>query len=70
MKSKNRELTGIRSVSEVIGAGIDQILTLQGDVVKNGKIKIPKNATPSFIHGKAVLFVEKSEVCMVALKRA
>jgi tRNA(Ile2) C34 agmatinyltransferase TiaS len=70
LKSKNRELTGIRSVSEVIGAGIDQILTLQGDVVKNGKIKIPKNATPSFIHGKAVLFVEKSEDCMAALKRA
>jgi tRNA(Ile2) C34 agmatinyltransferase TiaS len=70
LKGKNRELTGIRSVSEVMDAGIDQILTLQGDVVQNGKIKIPKNATPSFIHGKAVLFVEKSEDCMVALKRA
>jgi hypothetical protein len=70
LKGKNRELTGLRSVSEILGAGIDQILTLQGDAVEDGKIKIPKNATPSFIHGKAVLFVEKSGDCMVALKRA
>lgn len=70
LKGKNRELTGIRSVSEIIGAGIDQILTLQGETVNEGKVKILKNATPSFIHGKAVLFVEKSGDCMVALKRA
>ena len=70
MKGKNRELTGIRSVSEIIDAGIDQILTLQGETVNEGKVKILKNATPSFIHGKAVLFVEKSGDCMVALKRA
>jgi hypothetical protein len=70
LKGKNRELTGLRTVSEVVDAGIDQILTLQGDTVVEGKIKIPKNATPSFIHGKAVLFVEKSDDCMVALKRA
>ena len=70
LKGKNRELTGIRSVSEIIDAGIDQILTLQGETVNEGKVKILKNATPSFIHGKAVLFVEKSGDCMVALKRA
>ncbi len=70
LKGKNRELMWIRSVSEIICSGIDQILTLQGDKVTEGKIKIPKNATPSFIHGKAVLFVENSDDCMVALKRA
>ncbi len=70
LKGKNRELTGIRSVEEVFGAGIDQIMTLQGDEVTEGKVQIPKNATPSFIHGKAVLFVEKSTDCMIALKRA
>jgi hypothetical protein len=70
LKGKNRELTGIRSASEVICAGIDQILTLQGEVVMEGRIKISKNATPSFIHGKAVLFVERGDGCMVALKRA
>jgi hypothetical protein len=70
LKGKNRELTGIRGVSEIFGAGIDQITTLQGEFIKDGKIKIPKNATPSFIQGKAVLFVERSDDGMVALKRA
>ena len=70
LKGRNRELTGIRSAEEVVVAGIDQILTLQGKNVTEGKIKIPKNATPSFIHGKAVLFVEPTEDGYVALKRA
>ena len=69
LKGKNRELTGIRSVSEIISAGIDQVLTLQGDEVNEGNVRVPKNATPSFIHGKAMLFVEKTDDCMVALKR-
>jgi hypothetical protein len=70
LKGKNRELTGTRSVQEIFGAGIDQILTLQGGSILDGKIVIRKNATPSFIHGKAVLFVEKKIDGMVALKRA
>ena len=70
LKGKNRELTGVRAVQEIFGAGIDQILTLQGELVINGKVFIQKNATPSFIHGKAVLFVEKIGESMVALKRA
>jgi hypothetical protein len=70
LKGKNRELTGVRSVQEIFGSGIDQILTLQGESVVKGKVLIQKNATPSFIHGKAVLFVEKIGDSMVALKRA
>jgi hypothetical protein len=69
-KGKNRELGGIRSISEIINAGIDQVVTPQGDIMNEGKVRIPKNATPSFIHGKAVLFVERSDDCFVALKRA
>jgi tRNA(Ile2) C34 agmatinyltransferase TiaS len=69
LKGKNRELGGVRSVQEIFGAGIDQILTLQGDSVTEGEVRIPKNATPSFIHGKAVLFVEKSDGFLIALKR-
>ena len=30
LKGKNRELGGIRSVSEIINAGIDQVVTPQG----------------------------------------
>lgn len=70
LKGRNRELTGVRSAEEVLGASIDQILTLQGKNITEGIIKIPKNATPSFIHGKAVLFVEPAEDSYVALKRA
>jgi hypothetical protein len=70
LKGKNRELGGIRSISEIINAGIDQIVTPEGDLITDGKVRIPKNATPSFIRGKAVLFVEKSDDCFVALKRA
>jgi hypothetical protein len=70
LKGKNRELTGVHSVEEIIEAGIDQVLTLQGKTVGDRKVKIPKNATPSFVQGKAVLFVaESDDGCMVALKR-
>jgi hypothetical protein len=70
LKCKNRELGGIKSISEIISAGIDQVVTPQGDIINEGNIRIPKNATPSFIQGKAVLFVEKSDDYFVALKRA
>jgi len=70
LKGKNRELSGVRSISEIINAGIDEVLTLQGKTVKEGKVQIPKNATPSFIQGKAVLFVEPHEDYLVALKRS
>jgi tRNA(Ile2) C34 agmatinyltransferase TiaS len=70
LKDKNRELSGVRSISEVINAGIDEVLTLQGETVNEGKVQIPKNATPSFIQGKAVLFVEQHEDYWIALKRA
>jgi tRNA(Ile2) C34 agmatinyltransferase TiaS len=70
LKGKNRELSGVRSVQEIVNAGINQVMTLQGDCVQEGKVEIPKNATPSFIGGKAVLFVEKTGDCLVAIKRA
>jgi tRNA(Ile2) C34 agmatinyltransferase TiaS len=70
LKGRNRELSGVRSVEEIINAGIDQIMTLQGEAVRVGRVKIPKNATPSFIGGKAVLFVEPSQEGFTALKRA
>jgi hypothetical protein len=70
LKGKNRELTGVHPVQQVIEAGIDQVMTLLGDCVQDGLVKIPKNATPSFIAGKAVLFVEKTGDCLIALKRA
>lgn len=70
LKGKNRELSGLSCINEIIGAGIDQIFTLEGEKIAEGKVRIPKNATPSFIRGKAVLFVEKNGDGWIALKRA
>jgi tRNA(Ile2) C34 agmatinyltransferase TiaS len=70
LKGRNRELTGIRSVPEIISAGIDEVQTLQGEKLGSGIVQILKNATPSFVLGKAVLFVEDRDGYMVALKRA
>jgi tRNA(Ile2) C34 agmatinyltransferase TiaS len=69
LKGKNRELQGVRSVAELVAAGIDEVLTLQGEPVVDGKVQISKNATPSFVQGKAVLFVEPRDGSWVALKR-
>jgi hypothetical protein len=70
LKGKNRELCGLRSVGEIVDAGIDCVATLQGDVLTAGQVRILKNATPSFIRGKAVLFVEEKDGVLTALKRA
>ncbi len=70
LKGKNRELKGMCSVKEITDAGIDQVLTLKGEPVSNCKVQIPKNATPSFVKGKAILFVEERDNQLVALKRA
>jgi tRNA(Ile2) C34 agmatinyltransferase TiaS len=69
LKGKNRELSGYRSISEIIYAGIDEVLALNAKTVTEGKVYIPKNATPSFVQGKAILFVEKRDDYWVALKR-
>ena len=70
LKGRNRELAaGAHSVSEILGAGIDAVQTLQGTPLEEGMVKIVKNATPSFVEGKAVLYVEQRDGCLVALKR-
>jgi hypothetical protein len=69
LKGRNRELTGVRSVQEILAAGIDEVLMLKGEAVGDRKVQIPKNATPSFIGGKAVLFVEERDGSLVAIKR-
>jgi hypothetical protein len=69
LKGRNRDLTGVRSVAEILDAGIDEVMTLQGEKLSSGLVQIPKKVTPSFVQGKAVLFVEGHDGCMVALKR-
>jgi len=70
LKGKNRELAaGTRTVSELLKAGIDQVLALNGEAVNDETVEVLKNAVPSFIQGRAVLFVEKRDGCLIALKR-
>ena len=70
LKGRNRDLTGECSVADILGAGVDEVCTLQGKKLSSGLVTIPKRATPSFVQGKAVLFVEERDGYMVALKRA
>jgi hypothetical protein len=70
LRGRNRELQGTRSVAEILGAGIDEVVTLQGKSLTDGQVRVPKNATPSFIRGRAVLFVELRDGVFEALKRA
>jgi hypothetical protein len=71
LKGRNRDLAaGIHSVCEILEAGIDSVQTLQGAVLSEGNVKILKNATPSFVAGKAVLYVEEQEGQLIALKRS
>lgn len=70
MKGRSRELKGsVRQLAEVLEAGIDRVMTVDGDSVKAGDIDLGKSANPSFVQGKAVLFVEPSDGRYVALKR-
>jgi tRNA(Ile2) C34 agmatinyltransferase TiaS len=69
LKDRNRELTGAQPVSDILGAGIDQIMTLDGRVITGGIIDLKKSPKPSFMQGKAVLFVEEYDGGLTALKR-
>jgi hypothetical protein len=69
LRGRNRELIGPQPVWALLNAGIDQVMTIDGRVVDDGMVAIRKSPTPSFVHGKAVLFVEEDADGYVALKR-
>jgi tRNA(Ile2) C34 agmatinyltransferase TiaS len=70
MKGRARDLKhSVRTLPEVLASGIDQVVTLDGRLVSGGKIDLSRSANPSFVQGKAVLFVEERDGCLVALKR-
>lgn len=71
MKGTARDLKGsVRSVSDVLASGIDQVATLEGRIVYDGDVDLSHSANPSFVRGKAILFVEEQDGCLVALKRS
>lgn len=70
MKGSSRDLKGsTRSLPEVLAAGIDQVMTLDGRTIREGTIDLCRSANPSLVRGKAVLFVEEQGDSLVALKR-
>nr|WP_255668288.1 ABC transporter substrate-binding protein [Methanocella sp. CWC-04] len=69
LKGGNRDLTGVLNVRDILCAGIDHIMTLDGRVLTDGNIDVGKSKTPSFVQGKAVLFVDECDGRLVALKR-
>ncbi|BAI60519.1 conserved hypothetical protein [Methanocella paludicola SANAE] len=69
LRGRNRELIGPQPVWALLSSGIDQVMTIDGRLVNDGMIAIRKSPTPSFVQGRAVLFVEESDGGYVALKR-
>ncbi|RZB29019.1 MAG: hypothetical protein AEth_01623 [Candidatus Argoarchaeum ethanivorans] len=69
LKDRTRELTGTQHIADILSAGIDQIMTLDGQIVTDGFIDLQKSPKPSFVQGKAVLFVEKCGSEFIALKK-
>lgn len=70
MKGCSRDLKYcVRTLPEVLASGIDQVVTIDGRPVNGGKIDLSRSANPSFVHGKAVLFVREQDGYLVALKR-
>lgn len=70
MKGRSRDLKhSVRTLPEVLASGIDQVVTLDGRLVSSGNIDMSRSANPSFVQGKAILFVEERDGCLIALKR-
>jgi hypothetical protein len=71
LKGQNRQLaSGSRAVSELIASGMDRVVSIDGSLLDaDALVEVPKNAVPSFIHGQAVLFVQKQEGHWITLKR-
>jgi hypothetical protein len=57
LKGQLRDLKGVQSASTLLKGGVDLIVTPEGKVVTEGKIRFRKFPKPAFISGKAVLFV-------------
>jgi hypothetical protein len=70
MKDRSRDLKYcVRTLPEVLASGIDLVATIDGRPVNGGKIDLGRSANPSYVRGKAVLYVEERDGYLVALKR-
>lgn len=66
-----REMLGPNDAGEFLRAGIDDVITLDGRRIGEGRIIVEdgKSAKPCPVHGRAVLFVEYRDGLLHAVKR-
>lgn len=66
-----RDICGPADVATLIEAGVDAVFTVDGHVIRDGRIIIPegKSAKPCPVDGKKILFVENIDGQYHALKR-
>lgn len=66
-----RDLTGAQPVQKLMEAGVDMIFSMDGQPVYKGTVYNPPNKSvkPCPVNGKAILFVEKQDGKLLAVKR-
>ena len=70
LKGRARDLKHcVRTLPEVLASGIDEVANIDGRPVREGKIDLGRSANPSYVNGRAILFVEERDGYLVALKR-
>lgn len=68
-KGTIRDVTGPSSCERIRAAGVDEIVSTTGLVLKDETIEIEKNVKPCCIGGRAVVLVEERDGGFYALKR-
>jgi hypothetical protein len=57
-RCRTRELSGCQTVADLLGAGIDSVMTTGGKAVTSGVVEIRKFPKPALRQGRAILYVE------------
>lgn len=66
---KIRDMPGDQDVADILGAGITQVVTTDGRLITEGRIKIRKFPQPACIGGEPVLLVEEIDGELTLVKR-
>lgn len=66
-----REITGPAEAGDLLAAGVDRIVTLDGRAVTSGRIMTEegKSVKPCPVDGESVLFVEENDGSLIPVKR-
>jgi hypothetical protein len=66
-----RDLTGPREVRDLLEAGVDEVFSLDGRIIREGVISVEegKSVKPCPANGRVILFVESRDGGLYAVKR-